>query len=354
MPTSAKPTLPAPTLALIVCAVMIVLYGVDKFLAAQERSELDQSARDRYTSGQQQIQAGKPQEAIADFARAHVLARSNREYQLALAGAQIGAGESSAARDTLAELLDSDSNDGRANLMMARVLASEDRLKEADSYYHRAIYGAWPAASSGEPSKARMELADLLAAHGNNQELLSELLLLQSSPTPDPSMAKHVADLFLQAGSPARAADAYKRLIEDNPADVDAYLGLGRAEVLEGNYRSAENAVMSALRRSPYDARIQSQLRLVVNLASLDPTTRRLTTAEKFRRSDKILRMVQEELNACRPNSQRVDKPGGPPTNENAEARLDQAEELWMHRGEVCKDSPTADDPLPLLMKKLL
>jgi Tfp pilus assembly protein PilF len=346
MPASRNAAIPAPTLAVIVLAVMVGLYGVDKFLAAQEQSELRQEAHNHYSAGQQSLHAGKPHQAVVDFARAHTLERSNREYQLALATAQLADHQPPAARDTLTELLDDDSNDGRANLLMARVLAVEGRFHDADSYYHRAIYGEWPASSPAEPRNVRLELANLLAQHGDSRELLSELLLLQSAPAQNPATEKQLAILFLQAGSAQRAADAYRQLIRENPGDVDAWLGLGRAEILADNYHAAENAIMSALHRQPYDARIQSQLQLVAKLASLDPTARRLSTAEKYRRSVAILDLVRA---ACGTPPVNPESKPHPITNETAEALLDEAEALWKHR--PCEPPP--DTPLPILMKKL-
>ncbi len=350
MATSSKSNIPAPTLALIVLALMVVLYGIDKFLAAQEQAELEHEAQDRYADGRKLLHAGKPRDAVVDFARAHTLERTNREYRLALATAQMVDKKPSDARETLNDSLNEDSNDGRAILLLARVLAGENRFKDADSYYHRAIYGEWPANASGEPRNARLELANMLAAHGNSQELLSELLLLDSAPESDPATEKHLADLFLQAGSAGRAATAYRQLIHENPDDVEAHLGLGRAEMLAGNYRAAESAVMAALRKQPYDVRIQTQLRQVVRLASLDPTTRRLSTAEKYRRSVDILRLTETELSACMDVQPATIQ--GPITNEAAEALLEQAENLWKQRTQACKQPP--DDVLPLLMKKLL
>ena len=238
---------------------------------------------------------------------------------------------------------------------MARVLAAEAKYKDADSYYHRAIYGQWPADWTAEVPKVRLELANMLAQHGKSQELLSETLLLQSASAQDPATQKRIADLFLKAGSTGRAIDTYRQLIRENPDDVEAYRGLGHAEILDGNYRAAETAIMAALHRQPYDGQIQSQLRLVVKLASLDPTARRLSTAEKYRRSMEILQLAQSELNACLQNPQpaKVEKAPNVVTNEAAEACLDRAENLWKQRNEACQQPPAADDPLPILMKKL-
>jgi tetratricopeptide (TPR) repeat protein len=352
---STKSNLPAPTLAFIVLAVMVALYGIDKFLAAQETSEMDQEASGHFAAGKKLLSEGKPRKAVPEFARAHAIDRNNREYLLSLATAELAALQLTEAGTGLEDVLEEDSNDGRANLLMARLMAKENHFKSADSYYHRAIYGEWPAGSTTQPAKVRLELAELLAKHGSSQELLSELLLLQNEPAQDLATRKRLAGLFLRAGSGERAADAYRSLTHDDGNDVDVFVGLGQAEIMAGNYRAAENAFLGALRRRMDDRQVQSDLATVAKLAALDPTVRRLSSAEKYRRSTTILALVQKELNACMPGGSdaSANKIQGPINNEMAEARLDQAEKLWRKREEVCKQSPPADDPLVLLMKKL-
>ena len=355
MAASTKYNLPAATLALIVLVIMVALYGIDKFLAVQEHNELEQEASSHCKAGQELMKEGKPRQAIVDFARAHAIDRSNREYQLSLATAQLADGQLSAARSTLDDVLDEDSNDGRANLLMARLMAKDGHFKDADSYYHRAIYGEWPPNSSSPTAKARLELANMLVDHGSNQELLSEVLLLDNEPAQDLATKKQIAALFLRGRSAQHAADAYRRLISEDPSDAYIFVGLGQAEILAGNYHAAENAFLNALRRRLDDAHIQAQLEMVAKLATLDPTVRRLSAAEKYRRSVAIRDLARNELNACFPNAAPVkpEKIQGPVNNEMAEARLDEAEQLWKHRQEDCREPASPRDPLPLLMKKL-
>ncbi len=354
-----KSHLPAPTLALIVLAVMGVLYGIDKFLAAQEQSEVDGEASGDYTAGRKLLHEGKSRSAVENFARAHALDRNNREYLLALATAQLADHQLDAAHTTLDEALEEDSNDGRANLLMARLMVEGGHFKDADSYYHRAIYGEWPTNLPSPTAKARMELTDMLADHGSGQELLSELLLLANEPSQDLATKKKIAALFLRAGAAQRAADAYRSLIREDRQDADVFVGLGQAEILAGDYHAAENAFLNALRRRLDDPRIQSQLGLVAQLATLDPTVRRLSSAEKYRRSVAILDLAQQELNACLHNAPAPAAPAQPQkvsgaiNNEMAEARLDEAEKLWKQREQDCSQPSAADDPLRYLMKKL-
>jgi len=355
MPVNTSSVMSAPVRLIIVLAIMIAFYGADKFLAAQEQVELREEARSHYEKGQQLLHGGNSRQAVVDFARAYSLERSNREYQLALATAEVSDNQNAAATETLGQLLTQDPNDGRANLLMARLLAGSGRYREADSYYHRAIYGSWPTDMQTMPRAVRMELAGMLGSHGSGQELLSELLLLQNASAHDPANEKQIADLFLKAGSVQRASEAYRHILQENPEDLDARLNLAKAELRAGNYRAAENAVMAALRLQPYNEGIQSQLRMVVRLASLDPTSRRLGTREKYRRSVEILHRVQAELTACGQTLPEEPAPAQPgtPSNEMSEAILDRAENLWKQRNDACRRPSAPDDPLPLLMQKL-
>jgi Flp pilus assembly protein TadD len=355
VPYPPKSNLSAPLMALIVFVVMVALYGVDKFLAARETSELDQEASNHYAAGRKLLAAGQPRQAVQEFARAHAIERTNREYLLSLATAELSDHRLSDARTALDDALEEDSNDGQANLLMARLMVEDGHYKDADSYYHRAIYGEWPPNASGPAARVRLELARMLSEHGGNQELLSELLLLENEPNRDLATKKEIAGLFLRAGAAQRAAAAYRDLIREDRGDADVYVGLGQAEILEGTYHAAENAFLEAMRRRPDDPRLQSQLAMVARLTVLDPTVRRLSSAEKYRRAVAIVDLVRKELDACRPgvSPAQPDVLRGPVNNEMAEARLDQAEKLWKTREEVCQEPPAAEDPLPVLMRKL-
>lgn len=373
MTSTRRPAVPAPGLALIVLAVMVALYLVDQFLARQEHAELNQEARNRYSEGVALLHAGKAHAAVGKFQRAHFLERSNIEYELALGEAQMADSDLDAARVTVTAALDANSNGGPANLLMARILAKEQRVPEADAFYHRAIYGAWPVAvqtslSLRPPARARLELAQLLARQKARPELLSELLLLQNEANSDPETLRTIAGLFVDAGSPVRATAIYRELIRQNPGNIQAYAELGRAEILSGNYRAASAAFFDAVRRSPYDPQLGAELHMVSSLAVLDPTSRRLSSADKLKRSTQVLQMVLEQSTACLQTGKppvnlqglldtarrlQTEKLTGPASNEASEARLEMAVKLWEARGQTCESPGAPQDPLPVLMKKL-
>jgi tetratricopeptide (TPR) repeat protein len=243
--------------------------------------------------------------------------------------------------------LTEDSNDGRANLLLARLLASESKTDEATAFYHRAIYGAWHGNAASEVWQVRMELARYLAKVQRTQELLSELLLLQDRAEKDPALAREVAGLYLAAGSSTRAAQMYRDLLRKTPNDAQGYRDLGEAELLQGDYRAAESMFLSALRHNPADSTLPQRLRFANTLATLDPTPRRLSSAEKYNRATRLLASIG--CGDLPPETERR----GPITNELAEARLSLAEQLWEQRSQLCPGKPPTDEAAALIMRKL-
>lgn len=356
-------------LLLIVSGVMILLFFGDRFLAQLEQRELRQAARREFEEGEALKKAGKSSEAIAHYRRAHTLVRGDKGYALALADAQIANGQGDAARRILDELLAAEPNDARANLLTARWMVGRGRYTSADAYYHRAIYGLWPEGSSPrERLDARLELAEMLAVHGSQQEVLSETLALLEAAPESADWTRHVAPLLLRAGSGNRAAAAYRFLLRQNRTDAGAWAGLGQAELQVGDYRAAQTAFTSALQNRPGDGALGRDVELAGRLADLDPTPRRLSSREKLTRSMEVLRLAREEMTACMPATNLggelrakldlADKLLAEPvgrmvTNEQAEARLDAAESLWSARTRLCAWPPAEDDVLPVIMAKL-
>ena len=355
-------------LTIIIVAIIFVLYGTDRSLANLEKSEVRSEARRRYDSGNKLLREGRAREAVADFARATVLERNNREYLIPLATAQIAAKQLEAAEDTLNNLLERNSNDSGANLLMARLMVAEKRYAEADSYYHRAIYGSWAGDSGHSSVEARLELVDFLAKHGTPKELLSDLLPLENEAETNRTIAEKLPELFLRAGSVNRAKEAYQSLIKQEPGDVDAYAGLARAELISGNYQAAQLAFSGALRRKPDDPALRQWIAIAGRVMALDPTPRRLPSSEKYSRSMELLGLTEDALKACVSGKEAADsiqplldsadqlraaRVKGALPNELAEQRLDLAEKLWRARVKVCATPPAWNDSLALVMQKL-
>ena len=365
--TTAADSPSGPTLALLIVIAIVVggLWSLDVFLARTDRQAGQNRANSLYTEGARLLKQGRATEAVELLRRANTMVRDNRTYQLDYVAALAAARKFDDADANLKTLLESDPNSGAANLIAARLMVQEGHIPDAESHYHRAIYGTWPENPPGHRTEVRLELVELLASHGEKEELLAELLALESEAQGKTAILKQIAHLYQVAGSPARGADVYRELIQSDPDDIDAYEGLGGDELALGDYRSALAAFLNANRRSPGNRTIQRDIGLLNAMATIDPTPRRLSSSEKFARSTEILKLTRDALNGCAKTDDvrrmlddcdRVLAKKAPPhvTNEMAEARLALAEQLWQARLKTCGASTSEDEhPLRLIMTKL-
>ncbi len=352
----------------MVLATMAGLFFIDRLLARTEQYELRHEAAGLAAEGQQLLASGRAQEAATRYRRAHALFRADTGYALDYGQALLAAGDRQRAEAMLREVLDRDSNDARANLLMARTMRAAGDRAAAGSYYHRAIYGAWPADAGARRMQTRLELADWLAQQHARDELLAELLPLQAAVPRHPELSQHVADLLLAAGSPARAAEAYRALLKAQPGNAAAYRGLGEAELQRGNYRAAERIFEEALERSPGDNATAARVATVKAVNALDPTPRRLPSMEKYRRGMQLVALSAAALRTCSgpsPAKNVADlladadraaqrKVAGSVANETSEARLALAQELWRARAVACPSEPKPNEPLQIVMDRLL
>jgi thioredoxin-like negative regulator of GroEL len=369
--TDAGPGKPLLGLIVILMLVIVGLTALDKSLAKIEDAEVRGSARRSYETGKRYLDRGLAGKAVDPLRDAHALERENASYTLALISALGDVGKTGEADTLIDEILASKPNDGQANLVAARLFLREGKVDDAEAYYHRAIYGSWPGGSEAHRRAARLELIQLLHEKKARQPLLAELISLESEATQDPQAQSQIAQLFLSAGAPARAATVYRNLIERDPHDSAAYEGLGEAELEEGQYRAAQAAF---LRASNYrrNGPLQARLQLLTQLTELDPTPRRLTSMEKYNRSLRILSLAKNDFEAHVANKPGATNADGAQllkaasdelakqspahaTNEMAEHELDLAERLWKERLAVFGAQTTSEEEaLRLCMEKLL
>jgi tetratricopeptide (TPR) repeat protein len=297
-PPSASPHTFLATFGVILGLIAAFL-ALDFVLARLERNETRQHAADVYAEGRALLAAGRASDAADRLSTAMSLQRENVPYALAHAQAMLAEGRVSDAEQSLNELLVRAQNDGQVNLTMARLLSTSGRRNDAKAFYHRAIYGQWGADSTSERLAARFELIDVLVLENARTELLAELLPLQSAPSESTTFLVRVAPLYLRAGSPARAADAYRQLIDRTPGDADAYAGLGKAALALGEFPTARTAFASAVRQRPSDSALASRLRLVDTLLALDPNAHSVSDAVRLERTRGLLARTVESLDAC-------------------------------------------------------
>jgi tetratricopeptide (TPR) repeat protein len=355
------------TFALIL-AVIAALFAIDVVLAEKEREARGQEARRLFEEGLRLERGGSPHAAVDRLRSAVSAARENPLYQRALAAALHATGRPLEAQAVLTERLQHDPVDAEACLIMARTLVQEHKVRQAIAFYHRAIYGQWEDSRQGGRLQARFELVDLLARENARQELLAELLPLQTEAPRDISTRKRIGRLFIAAGSPARAREIFRDVLRRSPDDGEAYAGLGEAEFQAGNYRAARADLRTALRLRPDDHSVAARLELSEEILSLDPTARGIGAAEQQRRSVVLLERTLRALDSCATASPsardqatvdsararvglRVSARRAP---ESVEENVDFAERVWQVRGSVCPAALTPDEqPVELVLDRL-
>jgi tetratricopeptide (TPR) repeat protein len=352
------------TLSLMAVAVA-ALFAADTFLAKSEEAESRVEAERLFKLGKALLEQGNSAEAVDRIKDALEIERGNRDYQGLLAQAQLNAGQLADAETMLSDSLRGDSTNGPANLTMARVLVKEGRIREAISFYHRAIYGQWMDGAQGNRLRVRFELIDLLAQQNSKEELLAELLEVQDQMPRDAPALLRIGRLFLAAGSPPRAADVFRSALRENNS-ADAYTGLGDADFAKEDYRAAESDFQSALKLDSGNQSASKGLDLSGRVLALDPATRGIGAAERFRRSRALVQMTLDACECLGQNPPQLSRdllddaqktlkdrvsPGG--QDKATESNLDLAGQLWQLRISGCKPAPDPADPLGLVLAKV-
>jgi tetratricopeptide (TPR) repeat protein len=304
---------PIRTILLAVLAGMAFI-TIDSVLAKTERHETALEAARLNNEGQHLMSEGKFDDAIESFRAAIANQRDNPEYTLELGRALRTAGRLNEAESTLEDLLRTNAMDGAANLALARVFLKQGDFPSAAFYYHRAIYGQWNAADAEQRRlQVRFELVDLLVQRNQKQELLAELLPLQTEAPTDTATQQKLANLFLTAGSPVRAEEIY------------------RAQV----------------RLHPGDAALRKGLNLTDQILRLDPMRPELSDRERYQRSMHILQLVTDRASACHPPEDLLQQLPGHTPEEN----LAQAGRFWNVVKKNCPETISdADKPLELVL----
>jgi thioredoxin-like negative regulator of GroEL len=368
-----RSTFDTAKLALIAIVALVIagLAALDWSLAQTEQNEMQTSAQRAYRKGIDLVQKGRIAESLDSLRTAHALDRRNEQYELGLIEGLIAAGKISEAEPLMHEVLERKPNDGRENLIAARLMTKMGRFREAEAYYHRAIYGEWPDNAPQRRIAARMELIQFLQTHGSQQDVLAEVIPLEEEAANNEPLQLKLAHLLLVAGSPSRSGDLYRAILQRDPQNVAAYVGLAEADLQRGEYRAAHANFLRAYHHDEHDSWIRSRLELSSELATLDPTLRQVSSLEKYRRAARILELARDDLQQClfrepNANSGQMQQlissaakavPGKTPkhvTNEMAERVLGIAENIWQARLKTCGGITTSQEqPLRLIMEKL-
>jgi tetratricopeptide (TPR) repeat protein len=312
---------------------------------------------------------GQHDDALRHLRVAFHLEHHNREYQMALILTLIELERFDEARLQLDDILKADPTNAPANLLLARIAASDPALQmdTAVQYYQRAIYGLWPSEPVRNRIDTRFELANMLAGEGRVEELRAELIVLAADVRDDVAQLLQVGYLMLFAKSPGQAETVFLRAIGQAPRNAEALAGLGRAQLETGNFPGSEQAFLRAARYNPENAEIRRQLAVVQSIRAMNPKRRGLgiyLAADRARglvsRTHQRIEVCAEEASlpadavadleaaATRLNERRR----GAPTMESVDADIALAIRLYHHGSDFCPN-PDRDEALERLVLAL-
>ena len=346
-----------------VLALIAAFIVMDFSLASLDAREARASAARLHQEGVALMRSGNAHEAADRFATAYSIQRREVRYAIALAQANLADGRVDEAEQTLQEILPRAATSGPANLTMAQVLMRTGRVREAKSFYHRAIYGQWSADSTNMRTRARLELVALLARRHESRELLAELLPLEAIASG--SLApRQLGALFLQADSPRRALAVFRTLLRDHPDDADAYAGLGESALALGNFVTARSDLLHASRLRPDDVGLRRRLLVADSVLAMAPNVRELSSAERSSRVRALLGAVLADRQRCvgaasdalparaTGEAMLAQPEKGSADSSTTNRMLGSAAAIWATRPDSCPASPTSE-PLSLVMRSL-
>jgi hypothetical protein len=112
-------------------------------------------------------------------------------------------------------------------------------------------------------------------------------LLAALGQAQDASTKERIGRLLVEYGSPRRSADVFRELIRDR--DVEAYAGLGAAELAQDDYVATRNAFENPLRLDPWNEDTRRQLKFTNRVLAFDPNAPGIRASERCRRSEQLL-----------------------------------------------------------------
>lgn len=105
-----------------------------------------------------------------------------------------------------------------------------------------------------------------LAAAGQLQPALDAVRRAQTPEFPDWRLMSAEASIVDQLGNRAQARELYRKALDIQPNEPSILSNLGMSYVLEGDLKSAENYLSTAVKQPGADSRVRQNLALVVGL----------------------------------------------------------------------------------------
>jgi tetratricopeptide (TPR) repeat protein len=283
-------------LLIVLVAITAAAFWGTRSAASANRGRRFADAAAWYAQGEADRLSGRIDAAVAALRRAATMDPGRLEYQLTLARALAASGDRERARARLLELHSRTPDNATVSLDLARLSAMGADLPAAVRHYSDALSGLWPVDQADARRHVRLELIDLLLAHGRRSRALSEILVLAANLPDEPAEHVRAGRLFLAAGDPRHAAEEFTAALEQAPKQHDAITGAAEAAFENGNYAAALSWLDSAPNPNARQQEIQTIARMVL---ARDPLSARLTLAERRRRLEALVSQAIRRADGC-------------------------------------------------------
>ena len=369
----------SPRILVGVFAVMIGFFALTTMLAGAFERERRDRGRQHFASANSLMQAQNFDEAIEHYRDALLYSRTETSYQLGLANALFAAKEFPETEHRLVELRGVDPTAGIVNYRLAQLAHRKGQIDEAVAYYRTAVYGHWDdsteATGNGIRVSVRLELIDLLEETGRDRELAVALQELTEIDPANREYRHRYAAKLLDIEAPEEASENYSLLLDSDPRDRTALLGRAEAEFRLRNYLTARTHYNRA-QVLEVDPATSERIDLCNRVIELDPTRRGISVAERYRRSRVLVDRTRSVVMGCQnpwgdgfvgplpplpadlhsvldAAEAVLRQTRNPPSDDQVEANILLAEEVWAESRPLCEGSGPNDEALGLLLAKL-
>jgi tetratricopeptide (TPR) repeat protein len=286
---------------LVICGVgLVVLFIITGFAAGKYHAKEKALGAEWFERGERELDARRPENAIADLRMALVYSPANDAFELSLAKALLAAHHEDEASARLVRLWEHKPEDGEVNLELGRMAIHKGDVQEALRYFHNSIYGDWGIQDAGnERRNARLELYQFLDARHANIQAQSELMALAAELPPQAPLHVQVGQIFFSSRQFNDAQKQFAQALQSDRNDKEALSGLGETDFDLGDYHNAEIYLGRALRRDPHNTHLEEMQEVAKLVLTIDPYEPGLPSAERMRRIVRVFQEAKDRLEEC-------------------------------------------------------
>lgn len=344
-----------------VSLLLIAAFSATGFLTSIYRREKVALGERHYVDGQHLEKQSDMEGAVEEYRKALLYSPDRAEYRLSFASALVAAGHLDEAESHIDQMLQEDPTNGVFNLMRGRIATQRHQMAKAIDFYERAVYEYWPPSRAEDRRSARWELIRLLDQTGRREQGIGELMTMYANSPTDVDLRLRIGFDLLKRSATSEGLQVFRDLDRLAPKRPQVHFGLGQALQTTGDYVSARHEFERALRLDPKDKASMQELAKTNTIIDLNPDMPTLTSAERYRRSQNLLRRVLGQVGECPDaiDNQQV-KAAKQALNNKAVRDPDAAlqlqttaTQLWNARSSLCGSKSMDDEILRIVLERI-